>query len=82
LRYAIKSGIGFIIPTIYLRPSDPKVQESTGGNLYPFGHSFNEELLISRLNAACPDMPIYTDIKSATKSGVEILHFSTPPVQK
>jgi hypothetical protein len=71
-------GMGFILPTMYLRSSDPNLQHESIRET-PFNHNFNQELFMSRLSAACPNMPIYEDIESAKKAEVELLHFPTSP---
>jgi hypothetical protein len=73
------SGMGFVIPSISLTSDDSSSIKSTGGA--PFNHGFNQELFISRLSAACPQMPIYNNVESATKQEVEVFSFSGPLAQ-
>jgi hypothetical protein len=74
------SGMGFVIPTIPLRPlNDLSLLRSA--REAPFGDSFDQELLISRLSVACPQIPIYTDVESAATAAIEIFKFPAQPGQ-
>jgi hypothetical protein len=76
LRHAMHEGFSFIVPTISLRSNDDlSLLESDGDTSLEY--TFNRELLVSRLTAACPQMVIYDSVENATKPELEILHYPT-----
>jgi hypothetical protein len=69
-------GFSFIVPTISLRSNDDlSLLESDGDTSLEY--TFNRELFVSRLTAACPQMVIYDNVENATKPELEILHYPT-----
>ncbi|KAG9240319.1 hypothetical protein BJ878DRAFT_526763 [Calycina marina] len=60
IRYAIDAGAGIIIPVINKR-SDNKLSNLTSGTA-SMNYLFDEERFLSRIQNACPQMPIHRDV--------------------
>ncbi|KAH8601788.1 hypothetical protein B0O99DRAFT_736147 [Bisporella sp. PMI_857] len=77
LQHGMRSGMGFILPTIKIQTDDIELLPGDGENA-SLDQYFDQELFVYRLKRSCPRLAIYNNEDSAVNLGISLNWNSAP----